>query len=537
MRLSEDQPLHPDVRAELEAIDATLRGEPVDPMHAELAELALLVAAERPQMPAEAAEALDAKIARRFVPLSAGPQAGGSERALAAGRSGTGGGRGAARSRTSRVGTWMRRPAFGIGVAAAVTACAVAGFVVLHSGSVEPGGVSHLVAQAATTVSSASSSATVSTGSTSSAAPPSERKGTPQRALSAAPAAAGASSGTGAGTNSGAPSVATPAPVGSPTSQVGQPCSLGTPGCENGKQTANLFGVGSPTSSGSQSSGSASNSGSSSSGGSSTGPTTTAPSTAGSSQEVQPPATFAPTAAAPTPLPNGRKTVQSAQLQLMAAASRIDQVSQELFNIVGDESGIVKSSTITSGSGADGYASFQLGIPSGNLADTMRLLSELPYAHVVSRTDESQDVNDQYLSDVRAVADAQALHTALLKQLENAYTQAQIDSLTAQIKDAEATIAADESTLGSLNGRIAFSPLQVQINAGTVIVPPPSSGSASGFTLGRAWHDALRVLTVAAGVGLIALAALLPIAVVVALLAWILHLLRTYRREAALRSA
>ncbi len=489
MRLSEDQPLHPEVRAELEAIDATLRGEPVDPVHAELAELALLVAAARPQMPADAIEALDAKIARRFVPLSAGPQAGG-EGALAAGRSGTGAGRGSSpRSRTSRVGTWMRRPAFGIGLAAAVTACAVAGVVVVNSGSVEPGGLTHVGAQAAITVSSASSSATVAAGSTASAAPPSEPKGTSQRAPNAAAAAAGASSGVGAGANSGVPS------------------------------------------------GSVSHSGSSSSSASGTGGTTSAPSTAGSSQEVQPPATFAPTAAAPTPLPNGRKTVQSAQLQLMAAASRIDQVSQELFNVVGDESGIVKSSTITSGSGAGGYASFQLSIPSGNLADTMRLLSELPYAHVVSRTDQSQDVNDQYLSDVRAVADAQALHTALLKQLENAYTQAQIDSLTAQIKDAEATIAADESTLGSLNGRIAFSPLQVQINAGTVIVPPPSSGSASGFTLGRAWHDALRVLTVAAGVGLIALAALLPIAVVVALLAWVLHLLRTYRREAALRSA
>ena len=135
MRLSEDQPLHPDVLAELEAIDATLRGEPVDPVHAELAELALLVAAERPRMPAQATEALDAKIARRFVPLSAGPQAGGSEGALAAGRSGTGGGRGSSpRSRTSRVGTWMRRPAFGIGVAALAT-CAVAGAVVLHSTS------------------------------------------------------------------------------------------------------------------------------------------------------------------------------------------------------------------------------------------------------------------------------------------------------------------------------------------------------------------------------------------------------------------
>ena len=44
MRPSEEMPLDPEVLAELEAIDATLAGEPVDPIHAELAELALLLA-------------------------------------------------------------------------------------------------------------------------------------------------------------------------------------------------------------------------------------------------------------------------------------------------------------------------------------------------------------------------------------------------------------------------------------------------------------------------------------------------------------
>ncbi len=459
--------------AELEAIDATLRGEPVDPVHAELAELALLVAASRPQMPAEAAEAHDAKIARRFVPLSAGPQAGGSEGTLSQGPSGTGGGRGSSRwSRASRAGHWARRPALAIGVAAMAAACAVAGVLVLHSGSgsVEDHALSQIPARAGAVASSASSSASSSGGS-----------------------AGGSFGGSGGG-----------------VSYSGTP----TPGTSAAKSPGSV-----------------------SQAVSSRVATTSASSTAGSSQAAQAPVALAPPNAAPTPVPNGRKTIQSAQLQLMAAAARIDQVSQELFTVVGNESGIVKSSTITSGSGAGGYASFQLSIPSGNLADTMQQLSALPYAHVVSRTDQSQDVNDQYLSDVRALADAQALHTALLKQLANAYTQAQIDGLTGQIKDAEATIAADQTTLGSLNERIAFSPLQVQINAGAVIVPPPSGGSSSGFTLGRAWHDALRVLTVTAGVGLIVLAALLPIAVLVALLTWAVHLQRAYRREAALRSA
>ena len=77
----------------------------------------------------------------------------------------------------------------------------------------------------------------------------------------------------------------------------------------------------------------------------------------------------------------------------------------------------------------------------------------------------------------------------------------------------------------------------MQINAGTVPVPVTGSGSSHGFTLGSAWHDAVRVLTVAAGVALIALAVLLPVALLVALAAWILAGVRRHRREAALDAA
>src|SRR5581483_11706800 len=61
-----DEPLDPEVMAELEAIDAVLAGEPVDPEYAELAELALLVAAERPAVEVGFAVRLDERVERRF---------------------------------------------------------------------------------------------------------------------------------------------------------------------------------------------------------------------------------------------------------------------------------------------------------------------------------------------------------------------------------------------------------------------------------------------------------------------------------------
>ncbi|MGC9220178.1 MAG: hypothetical protein ACP5H2_02345, partial [Solirubrobacteraceae bacterium] len=51
--------IDPQVLAELDVIDATLAGEPVDPSYAELAELALLVADLAPRPTKEFASEID----------------------------------------------------------------------------------------------------------------------------------------------------------------------------------------------------------------------------------------------------------------------------------------------------------------------------------------------------------------------------------------------------------------------------------------------------------------------------------------------
>ncbi len=234
----------------------------------------------------------------------------------------------------------------------------------------------------------------------------------------------------------------------------------------------------------------------------------------------------------PGPPSNGRKTVQAASIALNAAASRIDDVAQEVFDVVGRENGIVNSSNITAAS--TGYAQFELSIPSGNLTDTMTALSQLRYADVGSRTDTTQDVNGQYVSANRQLADDRALRTSLLKQLANASTQQQIDSLKGQLRDAESAIARDQAAVTSLNNRINYSNVGVTINADT---EPLAHHHSSSFTLGQAAHDAGRVLTVAAGVALITLAAMLPLALIAALGLWITTAVRRRRREQALDMA
>ena len=129
-------------------------------------------------------------------------------------------------------------------------------------------------------------------------------------------------------------------------------------------------------------------------------------------------------------------------------ARPIDAVAQEVFDVDRTrERDRQAARRVTAAGGPDGYAQFQLSVPSANLPPTMTALSGLRYARVASRTDTTQDVNNQFVSDSRQLADARALRTALLKQLAERYHQQQIDSLTARIHDAEATIASDEATL------------------------------------------------------------------------------------------
>jgi hypothetical protein len=235
----------------------------------------------------------------------------------------------------------------------------------------------------------------------------------------------------------------------------------------------------------------------------------------------------------------GAKQIRSAQLDLTTSNVRVDQVAQEIFVVVGSDHGTVLSSHITTatrGSGG-GYASFSLSIPTGNLQDAMTQLSRLHYVAVVSSDNSSQNVSRQYNSDQRQLSDAEALRTSLLKQLAAATTEQEIDSIKAQLKLAEQQITSWQNTLGSLQHRISYSNLSVQVNQNGLPFVPVTKHHSSGFTIGRAGHDALHVLVISAGVALITLAVMIPVGLVAALLMWLWVWLRQRRREHALDAA
>ncbi len=246
-----------------------------------------------------------------------------------------------------------------------------------------------------------------------------------------------------------------------------------------------------------------------------------------------PGAILSPPAGAPAPSTAGRQVVQSAQLALSTRPSHVDDVAQQVFDVIAAQNGVVENSQVTATNNASGYAQFRLSVPSSNLSQTMSELSKLHGAAVVSRTDATQDITGQVGAAGRALADARALRTSLLRQLQNATTTTAIDSLKAQLRNAEAAISSDLAQLNGLHRQVDFSQISLTINA--LMVPPVHPVSSGGsFTIGKAAHDAGRVLVVAAGVGLIALAVLVPLAMVAGVALWVAFAIRRRRREQAL---
>jgi hypothetical protein len=404
MRRPEEDMLDPEIVETLDAIDATLAGDPVAPRFAEIAELSLLLSAERPEPGAEFSRALGERAAARF----------------------------AQRDPQTRPGlrAWSQSWSLGaFGAASAVAAAAIVALVIVFSGGAGPRSSSPLVPQTA----------------------------------AKAPAAAG--------------------------------------GAQNLDSRSSGAASGAPSSASQPSS------------------STAAPAQTPSS--VQPPA-------------NGRKIVQSATLYLGAPAARVDDVAQQVFNVIGSVNGIVDRSSVTATGGPDGSAQFALRVPSASLAQTMSALSRLRYASVVSRTDNTQDVNTRFVDASRELADAQALRATLVRQLAAATTQGQIDSLKRQLSDTEARIASAQSALRDLNRQVDYSQISLTIQAGAGAGATTGTGSGGGFSLHTAAHDALRVLTVALGAGLIALAVLLPAGLLAGLAWWAAATMRRRRREHAL---
>jgi hypothetical protein len=222
-----------------------------------------------------------------------------------------------------------------------------------------------------------------------------------------------------------------------------------------------------------------------------------------------------------------RKVERRVDMTLAAPRREIDRVATEIGDVTAELGGFVKHSRVTSSSGGD----LQLRIPTRRLDVAVQRISKLAKVRELSRS--ADDITGAVVSARDRLRDARAERKSLLTQLANATTLNETESIRARLEIVSREIAAARNSLARVNNRANFADVAV------TLVPTRAGAAQEGgaWTPGDAWHDALRVLEVIAGVLVIAAAIAVPL-----LVAWLLGWLgrrsiTRRRRERALDMA
>jgi Domain of unknown function (DUF4349) len=237
----------------------------------------------------------------------------------------------------------------------------------------------------------------------------------------------------------------------------------------------------------------------------------------------------APAAPAPGVTAEGvtrdRKVERSATMRLGAPRRDLDAVADGVARVTTQLGGFVASSNLSSREGGE----LDLRVPAGRLDDAIARLSRLGHVRRLERS--TLDITAQAVSARTRIADLKAERRSLLHQLADSTTLEQTNRLRDRLTAVNRRLQAARASARRIATRAALASLSVEL------VPERAKAAATGgggWSPGDAWHDALRVLEVAAGIALVAFAVALPL-LLLGVPAWLAtRRLNRTRRERAL---
>ena len=207
-----------------------------------------------------------------------------------------------------------------------------------------------------------------------------------------------------------------------------------------------------------------------------------------------------------------REVERSARVVLAVEPGEVRSAAGEVLGVVHEYDGIVLRSSTRVRSEDRAVASFDLLIPSRRLPDALAGLSEI--GPVRSRSDASVDVTAPTIGLQERARDARAKVDGLLAELEAATTDSEREAIEAELHSERSRLARLRSQLSAIERRTNFARVSVRVDSD----PDAGSAAADGsWGVGDAIDDAGRILTVAAGVTVVALAILAPIALILLL--------------------
>lgn len=206
----------------------------------------------------------------------------------------------------------------------------------------------------------------------------------------------------------------------------------------------------------------------------------------------------------------GRNIERSSYIVLGTKPGEVSGASAKVFETVHAAGGYVLNSSVQSGTTGATGASFELSIPSAKVNSTLAAISAI--AEVRERHDATTDITAPTVSAAEELADSNATIDSLLKQLGDAETEAEQESVEARLREERRRHASIRASLDHLHQRASMSEVTVRIVTGEGAGVAPPSKDDGNWGVGDALHSAGHILTIAAGVVLIGLAVLAPFA-------------------------
>jgi Domain of unknown function (DUF4349) len=223
-----------------------------------------------------------------------------------------------------------------------------------------------------------------------------------------------------------------------------------------------------------------------------------------------------------------REIERSAELVLGTDPPAVRKTASQVFETVHAYRGIILNSSIRDGAEGDAGARFELLIPSAKLGDAMADFSAI--GEVRSRREATADITAPTVRTGELLRDSQAKIDGMLAQLSRADTDAERAATEAKLRAERRHAAYLRAQLSNLQRRANFSRVALRIETGAGASSPNETGD---WSIGDALDDAGHILTIAAGVTIVGLAIVGPLALL-ALLAWLANRgrIRRSRRRA-----
>lgn len=227
-----------------------------------------------------------------------------------------------------------------------------------------------------------------------------------------------------------------------------------------------------------------------------------------------------------------RSVERASQIVIGTKPGDVGEASSKVFETVHSYDGIVLNSATQNGSGTEAEASFELLIPSGKVGDAMAAFSRI--GEVVNRHETTTDITAPTVGASERLQDSQARTEGLLAQLAEATTETEREVVEAELAAERRHAAHLKAKLADLHRRANLSHVSVRIVSGEGAVSPQGADEDESWGIGTALDDAGHLLSVAAGVTIVALAVLAPLLLLL-VLAWLAGRAWTRRaRERAL---